>query len=175
MARRDAPVHIARMPAASPRLYMDAEITPNRSLSRRGLWILLGVLAAYNLLVMGFLLLIGAAPVPIFLGLDFAGLALAFHISNRRAGWAERVQVSADRVEVRRHRPPAAQRTVWSSPTAFTRVAVERGGEHDARVNLQLSRRSLAVGQSLSPEERESFGEALSQAIACARAERHPS
>jgi uncharacterized membrane protein len=160
---------------ASPRLYMDARITPNRALSRRGLWIVLGILAAYNLLVMGFLLLIGAFPVPIFLGLDFAGVALAFHISNRRAGWAERVQVSADRVEVRLHRPPRAEHTVWSSPTAFTRVQVDDAGEHETQVNLQIARNRLKVGASLSPDERVSFAEALRQAIAAARAERQPS
>jgi uncharacterized membrane protein len=154
---------------------MDACITPNRSLSRRGLWIILGVLAAYNLLVMGFLLVIGAFPVPVFLGLDFAGVAIAFRVSNRRAGWAERVQVSADRVEVTRQRPPAAEETVWSSPTAFTRVAVERTGEHDARVRLHLSRQAMNVGASLSPQERSSFGEALRQAISDARAERYAS
>lgn len=153
---------------------MDARITPNRSLSRQGLWIVLGVIAVYNVLVMGFLIVIGAFPVPIFLGLDFAGVALAFHVSNRRAGWAERVQVSADHVHVIHHRPPGAERTVWSSPTAFTRVSVEKAGEPEARVHLRLSRRTLDVGASLSPEERCSFGEALQRAVSEARAERHP-
>lgn len=175
MAKTSPPVHIAAMADArrAPRLYMDAEITPNRSLSRRGLWIVLSVIAAYNVLLMGFLLAIGAFPVPIFLGLDFAGIFIAFRISNRRAGWAERVQVSADRVEVTHHRPPAPERTVWSSPTAFTRVAVERAGEHESRIHLRLSQRSLSVGASLSPEERSSFAAALQAAILDARAERY--
>ena len=174
MAERPPTVHKDPMPdAPPPRLYMDAEITPNRSLSRRGLWIVLGIVAAYNVIVAVFLLVIGTFPVPIFLGLDFAGIWLAFRISNRRSGWAERVQVSADRVEVTRHHPPAPERTVWSSPTAFTRVAVERAGEHETAVRLRLSRRSLSVGASLSPQERSSFGAALQNAILDARAERY--
>ena len=172
MAESRPTVHIATMVDAL-RLYMDAEITPNRSLSRGGLWVLLGIIAAYNLILMVFLLVIGAFPVPIFLGLDFAGVALAFHVSNRRAGWAERVQVSAERVEVVRLRPPAPEQIVWSSPTAFTRVAVERAGGHESRVQLRLSRRSLSVGASLSPAERSSFAEALKSAILRARGERH--
>lgn len=143
---------------------MDAVITPNRSLSRRGLWVLMGVLAAYNLMVGVFLLAIGAFPVPVFLGLDFAGVALAFHISNRRAASAERVRVSAETVEVLR-----LERTVWSSPTAFTQVSMQ-----DKAVALRLSGRVLAVARALSPRERTAFAEALERAIRAARAERAP-
>jgi uncharacterized membrane protein len=144
-------------------LYMDAVITPNRSLSKRGFWVLMGGLAAYNLVVAAFLIAIGAFPVPVFLGLDFAGIALAFHISNRRALNAERVRVSAERVEVLRR-----SRTVWSSPTAFTRVAVQA-----AEVELRLSGKAMAVARALSPRERTAFAEALERAIAAARGERH--
>ena len=158
---------------ASGPVYMDALLTPNRSLSRRGLWILLAVLAAYNLLVMVFLLAIGAFPVPIFLGLDFVGVLVAFRISNRRAGRAERVHVTAERVQVS-HRPPqGSERTVWSSPTAFTRVALEQAGEHEARISLRLSGRALRVGASLSPGERSSFAAELERAIRAARMERY--
>jgi uncharacterized membrane protein len=155
------------------RLYMDALITPNRSLSKRGFAVLLGVLAAYNLLVMGFLFLIGAYPVPIFLGVDLLAVIVAFRVSYRRGGLTERVQVCAEHVKVWRGMK-GRERTVWASPTAFTRVAVEQAGEHEARVSLRLSGRSLAVGASLSPEERTDFGSALERAILSARAERHP-
>jgi uncharacterized membrane protein len=149
-------------------LYMDAVITPNRSLSKRGLWLLMGVLAAYNLVVGVFLLAIGAFPVPIFLGLDFLGLFVAFRVSNRRARHAERVQVSAERVEVVRQ-----SRTVWSSPTAFTQVAVEAADQHHARVELRLSGQAMTVARSLSPRERAVFAEALQGAIAAAKRERY--
>jgi uncharacterized membrane protein len=150
---------------------MDAVITPNRSLSRRGLYVLMGILAAYNLLVGAFLLAIGAFPVPVFLGLDFAGVALAFHISNRRARNAERVRVSAERVEVLRQQG-GAPCTIWSSPTAFTRVALESPGEHRARIEISLSGRAVTVGRALSPKERTAFAQALKRAIQAARGER---
>jgi uncharacterized membrane protein len=152
----------------SDQLYMDAVITPNRSLSRRGLAILMGVVVGYNLVVALFMLVIGAFPVPIFLGLDVLGVGLAFHISNRRASRAERVRVSAERIEVERHSV-----TVWRSPTAFTTVALEGAGDPRARVELRLSGRSITVGDRLSPRERAVFADALSRAIAAARAERH--
>jgi uncharacterized membrane protein len=144
-------------------LYMDAVITPNRSLSKQGLWVLMGVLAVYNLVVGVFLLAIGAFPVPIFLGLDFAGIALAFHISNRRARNAERVRVSAETVQVLRR-----NQTVWSSPTAFTQVAAL-----EKAVELRLSGRRVDVARVLSPRERTAFAEALERAIAAAKRERY--
>ncbi len=152
---------------------MDAVLTPNRSLSKRGLYILLAVLAAYNVVVMIFLLIIGAFPVPIFLGLDFVGVLIAFRVSNRRAGWAERVQVTAERVQVSHRRPEGREQTVWTSPTAFTRVALERAGEHEACVRLRLSNRTHRVGASLSPAERPGFADALERAIRSARSERY--
>lgn len=155
----------------APRLYMDAVIWPNRSLSPRGLKILLGLCIAYNLVLAIFLILIGAFPVPVFLGLDVAGLALAFHVSNRRARRAERVQVSAEAIKVIRQEGGRAA-TVWASPTAFTRVAVDVG-EEEAEVKLELSGRSLAIAQALSPDERADFAAALQRAIRAARAERY--
>ena len=161
--------------ASGAHVYMDALLTPSRSLSLRGLWVLMGVLVVYNLLVAVFLFAIGAFPVPVFLGLDFLGLFIAFRVSNRRAGRAERVHVTADRVQVSHRAPKGREQTVWSSPTAFTRVLVEQVGEHDARVRLRLSNRMLNLGASLSPEERSSFAEALQRAIRSARSERYAS
>ena len=174
MARGPRTVHIGAMSASdAAAVYMDALLTQNRSLSKRGLWMLLGLLAAYNLLLMIFLLVIGAFPVPIFLGLDFAGVLIAFRVSNRRARRAERVHVTAERVQVSHRCDRGTELMVWSSPTAFTRVALERAGEPEARVRLSLSGRALSVGASLSPDERSSFAEALEGAIRSARAERH--
>ena len=57
-------------------LYMDAVITPNRSLPRAGFLWLIGLLVAFNLIMAVFFVAMGALPVPIFLGLDVLGDAL---------------------------------------------------------------------------------------------------
>jgi uncharacterized membrane protein len=158
------------MAATEARLYMDAVITPNRSLSSRGLKVLMGVVVAWNLVLALFFLAIGALPVPVFLGLDVAGLALAFAVSNARARRAERVQVSAEAVRVVRD-AGGGPKTVWTSPTAFTRVVLE-ADEDNAEVQVALSGRSLSVGRALSPRERKDFAAALQRAIQAARAER---
>ena len=155
------------------RLHMDAVLTPNRSLPRTGLFVLLGVLALFNLLLAILFLLMGAWPAPVFLGVDFMALLLAFHLSYRQARRRERVQVSADEVRVV-HEVGAQKRTVWRSPTAFTRVEVEAKGQPELRVTLALSRRRLVVAGQVSPQERSDFANALEAAIRSARAERYP-
>jgi uncharacterized membrane protein len=153
-------------------LHLDAVLTPNRSLPKAGLYVLLGALAVMNLATAALMVLaFKAAPVPIFLGLDFLALALAFRASYRQGRQAERVQVSADEVRVM-HEFGARRRTVWRSPTAFTRVELE-GADEDARVRLTLSGRSLILARQLSPGERSVFGRALQDAIRSARAERY--
>jgi uncharacterized membrane protein len=153
-------------------LYMDAVLTPNRSLPKRGFYVLIGVLVVVNVAVGALFVSMGALPVPIFLGLDVLGVILAFRANYRGARQAERVQVTADHVRVL-YQMGRHARTVWSSPTAFTRVAVEAPGQHEAQVRLRLSDRSLVLAAALSPAERCDFAAALEEAIRQARAERH--
>ena len=94
-------------------LYMDAVITPNRSLSMRGFFWLIGVLAFFNLAVAGLMIVIGAFPVPIFLGLDLLGVIIAFRASYRSGRQAERVQVSAAEVRVLLQ-AFGRSRTIWT-------------------------------------------------------------
>ena len=153
-------------------LYMNARIAPTRSLSKRGFAWLIGVLIAFNLVMATFFgVVLRAFPVPVFLGLDVLGVWLAFRASYRGAGQAERVLVSADEVRVL-HEIGRHARTVWISPTAFTRVDVEAPGEHETCVRLRLSGRSLTIGHALSPGERTDLAAALKTAIRDARAER---
>ena len=149
------------------RLYMDAVITLNRSLSPHGFKVLFGAVVAVNVAFAVFLVAVGAWPAPIFLGIDVLLVWFAFRASFRAAERAERVQVSAEEVTVLHD-----ARTVWRSPTAFTRVDVEELGEHERRVRLRLSGRAFTVARALSPGERTRFAVALQDAIRNARAER---
>src|ERR1700749_4048573 len=97
-------------------LYMDAVITPNRSLSKTGFYWLIGGSFSVNGLGPLLIFALGALPVPPFLLLDVVGVLIAFRVSYRRAGQAERVRVSAEAVTVS-HEFGAHARTVWTSPT----------------------------------------------------------
>lgn len=150
-------------------LYMDATITPNRSLSEGGRNAIIAVLCVACAFISAFLFVIGAWPAPFFLGLDVLAIWWAFRIAARNAERRERVRVSAEAVVVSRE-----GKTIWTSKTTFTGVDVERSGEHDARVRLTLSGKRLTVAAALSPDERIAFAAALRLAIAKARAERYP-
>jgi uncharacterized membrane protein len=152
-------------------LYMDATITPARSLSKRGVRNVVLITAALSAIPFTMAILLGAPIPPIFLGLDVLGLWLALTIATRGAVRSERVQVSSEAVKVLRG-PGGRERAVWSSPTAFTRVEVEGEGD-ELRVWLRLSAKSLAVAAWLSPGERGAFAEALRDAVRDARAERY--
>ncbi len=151
--------------------YMDRVIAPHRSLSPQGAIVLLGVVMAFNVLVAIFLLVVGAPPVLPFLGLDVLALWLALRASDRAARRVERVRVTAEAVTVSREDEKGA-RTVWTSPTAFTRVGVDHPGEHDVRVRLMIHRKRLTLARSLGPDERATFANALQDAIRAARNER---
>ena len=143
-------------------LYMDAEITPARSLSRRGRAVVIGVTAGLALIPATVFSIQGAHLVLPFLGLDVLGLWYAFHLMGK-AVRPERVRVSTEIVEVYRDDKPA-----WSSPTAYTTVE-----EFDTAVRLTVSGRRTSVAQALSPDERHAFAPALDDAIRKARAERY--
>ena len=151
--------------------YMDAVITPHRSLSERGFIVLISVVTLANCASAAVFVWMGATLVPIFLALDVLALLVAFVASFNAAKRVERVRVTARDVRVT-HETPTSSRVVWKSPTAFTRVAVEKDEERTVGVNLLLSGREVAVARALSPKERGEFAQALQNAIWEARRER---
>jgi uncharacterized membrane protein len=159
----------ARTP--SPPFHLDVELRPHRSLSPRGALLLLVPLAAVNLGFAAFFLVLGAPIVPPFLGLDVAAVALALWLSFRSARSVEQVRVTADILQVARGRS-GRTRTVWTSPTLFTRVDILEPGKHAVRVRLSCKGRQLDVGNAMSPVEREAFGQDLQAALRSARGER---
>jgi uncharacterized membrane protein len=152
-------------------LYMDAEIRPNRSLSERGFIVLIAIVTLANCASAAVFIAMGATFVPLFLGLDLLAVVVAFLVSFRAAKRIERVQVSASEIRVT-HETPRWSRLVWQSPTAFTRVRVEKEEERTVALKLALSGREAEVAAALSPRERADFAQALERAIWAARRER---
>jgi len=152
-------------------LYMDAVITPNRSLSPRGFVVLISVVTVLNCLSAAVFVALGAHLIVIFVGLDLLAVVVAFLASFHAAKRVERVQVTARDVRVVRETPNSSE-VVWESPTAFTRVETAVEDEQVVGVRLTLSGREAPVGTALSPPERAEFAKALQRAIWDARRER---
>ena len=66
----------------TPAVFFDATLRPNRSLDRRGFVLLLSLMTALNLVVALNFVRAGGWPILPFLGLDIAGLILAFAIGG---------------------------------------------------------------------------------------------
>lgn len=148
--------------------YMDAVITPHRSLSRKGFIVLISVLTAINCMTAAVFVAMGAAPVPAFLALDVVALIAAFVVSSRAAERKERVQVTAAEVRVMLETRRGVE-TLWRSPTAFTQVDLQGEAEDEADLRLVLSGRHHPVAKALTRLERLEFAQALDKAIWRAR------
>lgn len=151
-------------------LYMDAVITPNRSLSRRGFIVLIAVMTGINTLTAVLFVALHAAPALVFLFLDVLAVGVAYQLSNRAARRSERIQVSAAEVSVILQ-SRTGEHTVWRSPTAFTRVTLTGGDADETDLHLRLSDRAVAVARDLTRAERRDFAAALEAAIRRARAD----
>jgi uncharacterized membrane protein len=155
----------------APPLYMDAEIRPNRSLSERGFIVLISVVTVANCAAAAVFVHMGATLVPFFLAIDLLAIIVAFLASFHAGRRVERVQVSATEVRVVQETPKWS-RLIWESPTAATRVRLEREEGRVVSLKLALSGEEAEVAASLSPGERADFAKALDLAIWRARRER---
>ena len=161
------------MDAVPARLHLDEVIVPHRSLPKRGFFILIGLLVGVNLALGTMFVILGAPPIPVFLGLDLLAVVIAFRVSYAQANRRERVQVTADDVKVLSE---LGQRSslVWRSPTAFTRVLLDEPHEDEARVRLALSNRRMMIGGALGAEGRRKLARKVEDAIRAAKKERYP-
>ena len=66
------------MDAVPARLHLDEVIVPHRSLPRRGFFILIGLFVTANLALGTMFVILGAPPIPVFLGLDVLAGIIAF-------------------------------------------------------------------------------------------------
>ena len=148
--------------------YMDAVITPHRSLGKKGFVALITALTVINCITAVVFVMMGAAPVPVFLGLDLLAVVFAFNASFRSAERHERVQVTAEEVRVYAEWR-GSKEVLWRSPTAFTGVILNGEAEDEDDLRLRLSGKEIAVARTLSRPERAEFAKALDRAIWRAR------
>ncbi len=142
-----------------------AVLTPHRSLGPGGVRTVI-ILFALVCLAPGLMFfLMGAWPVAGFLGLDVLLLAWAFRSSARSAAAYEQVTVTPGELTVRQvsHRRSVRE---WTVNPLWVRLAQERDEEYGLRRLFVVCRGNrLPIANCLAPSERESFAQALSQAL----------
>jgi uncharacterized membrane protein len=146
-----------------------ALLTPHRSLSRNGFTILM-VMAGGILLVQAFFFFVtGAWPVATFLGLDLVALYVAFKLNYRAARAREEIRVSRTELLIRKV-TPAGRATDHRYNPFWARFRVDRHKEIGI-TGMQVTGegRTTPIGSFLNPDDRESFADAFSHALATAR------
>jgi uncharacterized membrane protein len=153
-------------------VYLDAVLEPPRSLSARGFNRVMMILGGLSLFSSAVFLTLGAWPVVGFLGLEILAVWLVFNWSFRSQTARTYVRVTADAVDVRKVDGWGRERHARVS-AFFARVELDRTASGPNALRLATSARAYALGEHLTPRERESFARRLTQAISDARRERH--
>ena len=143
--------------------FIDAVLTPNRSLTGGAFIKVLCVFSTMNLLIALYWAFRGAWPVLGFLVLDVALFCLAFHMNYRAARAFERVRIGADVMQVTRQPAQGAARH-WVVSPAWARVE-----DREDAVRIAAGDRAMLVGAFLSPPERGELAAAIRDALARAR------
>lgn len=153
-------------------VYLDAVLEPPRSLSARGFARVMAVMGGTSAVLGAGFLVNGAWPVTGFLGLEVLGLWMVFRASFAAQTARTFVRVTAEAVDVRKVDGRGRERRA-RLPAYFARVEhdPEAHGSHALRV--RASRRAYALGEFLTPDEREAFAQRLDRALSDARRERH--
>ena len=163
---------IVSMPSEPTKLYLDAVLRPNRSLSPAAFMIVMAIVGGVSFIAGMAFITIGAFPVIGFFGLDALLIWFAFRNSFRDLKQSTYVRVSAETVELL-HERPGKPPVSASLPTAFTRIDLARPRRKPSELRLSFKDQTWVIGRFLTPAERRSFKDALDAAIRAARQERH--
>ena len=154
-------------------IYMDAVLTPNRSLSPRAFILAMVFFGGVSFVSGMAFLSIGAFPVLGFFGLDALAIWFALRWSIRRSKEETQVRITAETVSLK-HRAANGREKTASIPAAFARVELDTPVKPDSWLRIEHGRTAYVIGRFLTPEERTSLAHALRAALARARCERLP-
>jgi uncharacterized membrane protein len=156
-------------PGSAQAEIFSALLTPHRSLSRTGFLVLMAFVSFISSAAGLVFWLIGAWPVLGFFGLDVLVIYWAFRINFRHARASEEIRITASELRLRRvsHRGHVVEfvlNPLWVQLDRKTHA--EYGIE---KLYLRSKGRRVSIGSFLGPDEKASFANALSDALAAAR------
>lgn len=150
--------------AARETSYLDVVLSPHRSLSPRGFYVLMAFVAVVCFGAgLGFLA-IGAWPIVGFLGLDVAAIYLAFRLNYRSGRLFETLVLSTRDLRVSRVHPDGRVES-WRLPPNWLRVRLVGGDLGPGAIHLGSHGREIAIARFLSPAERHALVRALEEAL----------
>ncbi|MEL6503077.1 MAG: DUF2244 domain-containing protein [Pseudomonadota bacterium] len=152
-------------PFPNGELVFNARLTPYRSLGTKGFRILMGCIGAICFTIGGVFTYLGFWPIMGFMGLDVLLIYWAFRASYRAANAYEDVEVSRSHVRLRKVSPKGRAED-HAFPQFGTRLEVDRHEEIGiTEMRLANRKEAVALGSFLNPLDKESFADALRQAL----------
>lgn len=155
-------------PAPSEKPLFVATLVPYRSLNAAGFLWLMGVVGLISFVAGVFFASHGAWPVMGFFGLDALGIYLAFRFSYRSALAVEEIDMTRERLLVRKIAASGAAREYRFNPY-WARLEVDRRPEGVLHIAIAHRQQRLPIATFLNPDDRESFAKAFAAALATAR------
>lgn len=141
----------------------EAVIVPHRSLTRRGVLVVVGALMVLSAAVGIRFWMMGAWPVVAFSAIEIPALVVLLAINLRRARESELIMLDACALTVI-HTDPAGRRKQASLPSGWLRVDLDAAGG-SAHVMLRSQGRGFEVGAFLHEPDKRLLFEALSDAL----------
>lgn len=149
-------------------MLLDLVLYPHRSLSPRGFTILMTAIAAVSFCAGLTFFLMGAWPIVGFFGLDVALIYWAFKASYRSGRAREVIRLTPRELTVERV-AASGRRRRWTFQPYWLRVALEERPGRASRLTLCSHGREFAIGDFLTPAERDEVAAALRFALAKCR------
>lgn len=156
---------MAKTHDSATRIYLDAVLYPHRSLSMRGFFILMVVLASVSFAAGVYFVSRGAWPVLGFFGLDVLAVYVAFRLSYRSGLMAETVKLTDEALTITR-RLPSGKIDEWRFEPSWARVEIGEDALPENHLRLRIGGDKITIGGFLAPRERIEFAEVLRRALA---------
>lgn len=151
-------------PSARAATIFEAVVTPHRSMSTRGMYVVFGLMAAGSLLVTSLMYFLGALPVIGFNGADLI-LAITLYGMNMRAARAsEVIRLTDERLTITRTTPRGRRSEISMAPHWLRAELEENTGSNPI---LSIANRECRhiVGLALGEAERRDLAQALRAAF----------
>jgi uncharacterized membrane protein len=146
-----------------------ALLTPHRSLSQTGFFVLMAFVCVVSFVAGLVFLSMGAWPVFGFFGLDALAIWWAFKVNFHRATAYEEISVTPSALHVRRVTHLGSVNE-WTFNPLWVRLDIEAHEEFGVERLALVSRgRSLGIASFLGPDEKNSFAKALTGALNAAK------
>ncbi len=146
-----------------------AKLTPHRSLGRRGVRVVVVLVAVLASIPGIAFFALGAWPIVGFMGLDVLLIWWALSASQRDGKRFEEVTLWPDQLEVKQV-DGAGKETLTRFNPYFVKLIVDRDfNERTTGLHLRTRERDIVLGAFLNPDEKSSFAKAFGTALKRAR------